>query len=144
MIAETRRLRIRRLTDADADFVFHLVNQPSFLVNIGDKGVRTIDDAHRFILDGPWTARQPPGFGQFAVELKTTGELVGVCGVLYRERLDLTDVGCAFLPQHWRRGYASEAAAAVMSYAQNELGVERIVELAGASGGATLINDPEI
>jgi RimJ/RimL family protein N-acetyltransferase len=129
LIAETRRLKIRELTVDDADFILGLVNEPSFLENIGDKGVRDLDDARRFILEGPWAAGQPPGHGQFAVEVKTSGLRAGVCGILYRERLDLTDIGCAFLPQFWRRGFATEAATAVMSYARATLGVDAIVAL---------------
>ena len=69
IITETARLRIRELTVDDAEFVLRLVNEPSFLSNIGDKGVHNLADAKRFILEGPWTGQQKPGYGQFMVEL---------------------------------------------------------------------------
>ncbi|MCU0234757.1 MAG: GNAT family N-acetyltransferase [Thermoanaerobaculales bacterium] len=129
MILETERLRLRRLTVDDAAFVLELVTDPAFLANIGDKGVRDLEDARRFILSGPWAAGQPPGFGQLLVERKRDGAALGVCGILRRANLELTDVGCAFLPPYWRQGYATEAALAVIGYARTELGVDEIVAL---------------
>jgi RimJ/RimL family protein N-acetyltransferase len=129
MISETRRLRIRELTTDDAEFILGLVSQPSFLENIGDKGVRNLEDARRFILEGPWASHRDRGYGQFMVELKDSGEPIGVCGILYRDSLDVSDVGCAFLPEYWRRGFAYEAAGAVIDYGRRVLGVETIVGL---------------
>lgn len=138
MIAETPRLVMRRLEVDDAPFILGLVNEPSFLANIGDKGVRDPDDARRFILEGPWVAEQPPGYGQFLVVLKEPGVPIGVCGILYRAALEVSDIGCAFLPQYWRRGFAFEAALAVRDYARSVLGVERIVALTAGHNTAAI------
>ena len=138
MIAETSRLRVRELTADDANFVLALVNEPSFLTHIGDKGVRSLDDARRFILGGPWKRNQKPGYGQFAVELRTDGTPIGVCGLLYRASLDLTDIGFAFLPAHWRQGLAYEAAVAVMDYGRSTLGIEKIVALTSKENLASI------
>jgi RimJ/RimL family protein N-acetyltransferase len=129
LITETTRLRIRQLTADDAEFILGLVNQPSFLENIGDKGVRSLEDATKFILEGPWASHRDRGFGQFMVELKDDGVPIGVCGILYRERLDVADVGGAFLPEFQRCGYGFEAARAVMEYGRSSLGLEKIVGL---------------
>lgn len=129
MILETVRLRLREITVDYAEFILRLVNEPSFLSNIGDKGVRDLADAKRFIEEGPWRRGQEPGFGQFVVELKESGVPAGICGLLYREALDVTDVGFAFLPEHWGCGYALEAAEAVMRYGYSTLGIGRIVGL---------------
>ena len=138
MITQTRRTTLRELTPDDAAFILDLVNQPSFLANIGDKGVRTIDDAKRFILDGPWRRGQPEGYGQFLVELKSDRRPIGVCGLLYRERLDVSDVGCAFMPEFWRQGYALETATAVMEYGRSVLGVDKIVGLTAEHNHASI------
>ena len=138
MIAQTPRLRLRELTIDDADFVLKLVNEPSFLTNIGDKGVRSLDDAREFILNGPWTGQQKPGYGQFLVELKESGDPIGVCGLLFRESLDVTDVGFAFLPDHWKRGFAYEAASAVMIYGRKELKIGKIVGLTSDDNPASI------
>jgi RimJ/RimL family protein N-acetyltransferase len=138
MIVETPRLRIRELTVDDAEFVFELVNEPSFLENIGDKGVRNVEDARQFILAGPWASHRERGYGQFLVELKEGGDSIGVCGLLFRESLNVSDIGCAFLPQYWRRGFAYEAACAVMEYGRSTLGIETIAGLTSEENLASI------
>ncbi len=138
MIVETKRLELHELTVDDAEFIFKLVNDPSFLANIGDKGVRTLQDAGKFILEGPWKSRQPPGYGQFLVELKPDRAPIGVCGLLYREALGVTDVGIAFLPEYCRQGFGLEAASAILEYGHKTLGVEAIVGLTSKENLASI------
>ena len=85
MIIETSRLRIRELTVDDAEFIFGLVNEPSFLENIGDKGVRNLEDARKFILEGSWASHREQGFGQFLVEFGVMPLLNLQCGLLLSE-----------------------------------------------------------
>jgi RimJ/RimL family protein N-acetyltransferase len=127
LICETERLRIRRLTFDDAAFVLRLLNEPSFLQNIGDKGVRTLEDARTHILTGPMASYAQFGFGLFRVELKDTGAPIGLCGLLKRDYLDDVDIGFAFLPEFWSKGYAYESAAAIMTFGRESLGLKRIV-----------------
>jgi RimJ/RimL family protein N-acetyltransferase len=129
VIIETPRLTIRSLTREDAEFVLRLTNEPSFLSNIGDKGIRDLDDAKRFLAQGTWTSQQHRGLGQFVVELKANGAAIGICGLLYREQINVTDIGFAFFPEYWGRGFAFEAADAVMQYGYSELGLATIVGL---------------
>jgi RimJ/RimL family protein N-acetyltransferase len=138
MIVETPRLRIRELTVDDAEFIFRLVNEPSFVENIGDKGVRNLEDARQFILAGPWASHRERGYGQFLVELKEGGDPIGVCGLLFREALDVSDIGFAFLPKYWRRGYACESACAVIEYGRSTLGIEKIVGLTSEENVASI------
>ena len=126
-ILETDRLILRHLTIEDAEFVLKLLNEPSFLSFIGDKGVRTLDDARNYILKGPVESYQRFGFGLYLTELKENGIPIGICGLLKRESLKDVDIGYAFLPQFWGQGYASEAAAAVMAFGKSALGLNRIV-----------------
>jgi RimJ/RimL family protein N-acetyltransferase len=137
-IVETPRLRLRELTVEDAEFVFRLVNEPSFLSNIGDKGVNNLDGARQFILEGPWTRQERRGYGQFLVELKEGGVPIGVCGLVYRESLDVTDVGFALLPEYWRRGFAYEAADAMLQYGHSTLGIDKIVGLTSEENLASI------
>jgi len=138
MAIDTDRLLLRELTTDDAAFVLRLVNQPSFVANIGDKGLRTLADARRFIMDGSWTNQERPGHGQFLVELKEGGEPVGICGLLYRESLDVSDVGFAVLPEYWGRGFAFEAAEAMVEYGHSELGINEIVGLTSRENTASI------
>ena len=137
-ILETDRLGLRRLAVEDAEFIFDLLNQPSFLQFIGDKGVKTIDDARNYILTGPIASYERFGFGLYLAELKPTRAPIGICGLLKRETLDDVDVGFAFLPQYWKQGYAFESASAVMAYGRDVLGVDRIVAITSPDNEASI------
>jgi len=126
-ILETERLRLRQLTSGDAEFIVELLNDPSFVRNIGDRGVRTLGDAMRYIRDGPVENYARLGFGLWRVELKASNVPVGMCGLLQRETLDDVDIGFAFLPRFWCSGYAFESASGVMRFAHDVLGLKRIV-----------------
>jgi RimJ/RimL family protein N-acetyltransferase len=114
----------------DAGFIVELLNDPSFLRFIGDKGVRTIEDARQYILTGPLDSYDRHGFGLWLVELKGPQTAIGICGLLKRESLTDVDIGFAFLPQYRSKGFAFESAAAVMEHARAVLGLKRIVAIA--------------
>jgi RimJ/RimL family protein N-acetyltransferase len=128
-VLETERLNLRLLSIDDAGFILELLNEPSFIRNIGDKGVRTLPDARRYILDGPVASYQRYGFGLYVVALKESGQPIGLCGLVKRESLSDVDIGFAFLPEYWSRGYALESAAAVKAYGHEVLGLERLVAI---------------
>lgn len=126
-VTETARLILRWLDTNDSAFILELVNEPSWIRYIGDRGVRTLPDAMRYIQNGPMETYQRLGFGLYRVELKELGVPIGICGLIKREGLEDVDLGFAFLPTFWRKGYALESASAVMSYARTALGLARIV-----------------
>ncbi len=128
-VLETERLVLRRLCLDDDAFILQLLNEPSFLHYIGDKGVRSLDDAHAYLLQGPIASYERHGFGLYRVEMKTSGVPMGICGLLKRDTLDDVDVGFAFLPAFWLQGYAFESAAAVLAYGKHTLGLRRIVAI---------------
>jgi len=128
-VLETNRLALRRLTLADADFIFGLVNQPSWLRFIGDKNVRNLDDARNYLRTGPLDMYQRFGFGMFMVERKEDGVAVGTCGLLKRDTLPEPDIGYAFLPEFWGQGYAVEAATAVLDYGHYAHELTRILAI---------------
>ncbi|HEX5963142.1 MAG TPA: GNAT family N-acetyltransferase [Gemmatimonadales bacterium] len=127
---ETERLNLRPMTPSDAEFMLGLLNDPSFRRFIGDKGVRTPDDARQYILDGPVASYARHGFGLWLAELKASNVPIGMCGLLKREILTDVDIGFAFLPRYRSQGYALESAAAVMHYGRSVLGLKRIVAIA--------------
>jgi RimJ/RimL family protein N-acetyltransferase len=128
-ILETERLIIRQFTLEDAEFISRLVNEPSFIQNIGDRGVRTLDDARAYILRVAIQSYEKNGFGLYLVLLKESGESIGMCGLIKREELEDVDIGYAFLPEFWSRGYAVESALAVKVYARNVVGLKRLVAI---------------
>jgi RimJ/RimL family protein N-acetyltransferase len=138
IVAETDRLFLRRLTTEDAAFILDLLNQPSFLKFIGDRGVRTLDDACEYILKGPIASYERHGFGLYLTLLKENGVPIGICGLVKRDALDDPDVGFAFLPQFWLKGYAFESASAVLAYGKNTLGLKRIVGVTSSDNDGSI------
>lgn len=128
-ILETERLVLRRMRVEDAEFIFELVNEPAFIRNIGDKGVRTLEDARNYILNGPVASYAKFGFGLYVVVIKETGAAIGICGLLKRDSLEDVDIGFALFEKFWGRGFAYESAAAVMEYGRTALGLKRIVAI---------------
>jgi len=138
LVLETERLRLRRLSTDDAEFILRLLNEPSFIQYIGDKNVRTIEDARLYLLHGPIASYQKYGFGLYLIESKDSGAPIGMCGLLKREALENVDLGYALIPEYWSQGYGFEAAAAVKSYAGQVLGLERIVAITNTENESSI------
>ena len=128
-VLETDRLTLRQLTIDDAAFIFELVNDPDWLRFIGDRGVRTLEDARNYILNGPLAMYERVGFGLYLVKRKSDGVPIGMCGLIKREGLDDVDLGFAYLLQFRAQGYAYESASAVLAYGRREFGLKRIVAI---------------
>ncbi len=128
-VAETPRLLLRRLDEGDAPFILELLTDPDWLRYIGDKGVRNLDDARRYIVEGPVAMYARHGFGLFVVGRKPSGAPMGLCGLIRRDGLDDVDVGYAFLPRFRGCGYAEESAAAMLRFARERVGLGRIVAI---------------
>lgn len=128
-ILETERLMLRHVTNDDAEFVLDLLNQPSFKKFIGDRGVRTIEQAREYIKTRFTRSYQDNGFGLYLVELKQGSVPTGLCGFVKRAELADPDVGFALLPQYEKAGYAFESAAAVMQYGKETLHFTRVLAI---------------
>ena len=122
----TPRLTLDHITHDDAAFLLRLLNEPSFLQHIGDRGVRTIDDARRYVTEGPVHSYAQFGFGLYLVRRREDDVPVGICGVLRRPALDDPDLGYALVPEFWRLGYAREATSAVLAHARDDLHLTRL------------------
>ncbi|MEO8501474.1 MAG: GNAT family N-acetyltransferase [Vicinamibacteria bacterium] len=138
IVLETNRLVLRRLTLNDAPFMVELLNEPSFLRYIGDRGVRNVQDARQYLLKGPIASYEKFGFGLYLTFLKEFGDPVGLCGLLKRDTLEDVDVGFASLPAHWRKGYAAEAAAATLEHGRAAFGLKRIVAITSPDNVASI------
>jgi RimJ/RimL family protein N-acetyltransferase len=128
-ILETGRLILREIVETDAEFIFDLVNQPSFIKYIGDRNVKTLEDAREFIETRYRKSYLENGFGLYLVELKESRTPVGICGFVRRDTLPDADIGFAFLPQFERKGYAFESASAVMNYGREKLNLTRVLAI---------------
>ncbi|KMN45691.1 GNAT family N-acetyltransferase [Bacillus sp. LK2] len=129
IVRETERLILRWFDVKDASFIFELVNDPAWIQFIGDKGVRNLEDATNYILNGPVDMYNKIGFGLYLVERKEDLTPLGMCGLIKRDSLEDVDIGFAFLEKFRSKGYGYESASAVMEYGKNELGLKRIVAI---------------
>jgi RimJ/RimL family protein N-acetyltransferase len=138
VVSETPRLTLRRMDTRDTRFMVTLLNEPSFIRNIGDRGVRTTADAESYITAGPLASYARFGFGLYVVELNTTGSPIGICGLLKRDTLPDVDIGFAFLPDFWSQGYAIESASAVKEHARQDVGLRRLVAIVDPVNAASI------
>ncbi len=125
---ETERLALTELGPGDAPFIVELLTSRGFRENIGDRGVSDLDGARGYIekTRGGYAAN---GFGLWRCEVKASGEVAGLCGLVKREGLEHPDVGYAFLERFWGQGLASEAAAACLDYGRDVVGLTTIVAI---------------
>lgn len=135
---QTERLLLSELTPDDAGFILALLNEPSFIANIGDRGVHDLDSAVRYILDGPVLSHARNGHGLLKVSLLDGGEAIGMCGLLKRDSLPDPDLGYAFFPRHWSRGYAIESGTAVLRHARETLALPRVLGLVDPANQASI------
>ena len=137
LVLETERLRLRWYAEADAAFILTLLNEPSWIANIGQRNVHTLDDARSWIRERLIGNYEKQGFGFWAVERRADDALIGMCGLVKRDTLPAVDIGYAFLPAFWGQGYAREAAAACLAYARNTLGLRRVLAITGPDNAAS-------
>jgi RimJ/RimL family protein N-acetyltransferase len=126
-ILETERLTLRTINPDDAAFYYELVNDPTWLEHIGDKGIRSVEAARTAIIDGPCVMQERLGHSLYVMELKSTGQPIGMCGLIKRDSLPEVDIGYAVRPAYFGQGYTFEAAQAVVAYARDVLGIKRLM-----------------
>ena len=121
-ILSTERLFLREFTPQDAPFLLRLVNEPGWIRNINDPGVRSVDDALAWAEGRLFKAYREQGHGFWAVQRQADGVLVGMCGLFKRPALPEPDIGYALLAEHEGHGYALEAARGCVAHAREVLG----------------------
>ena len=130
---ESTRLVIRRLSVRDANFMLQLLNDPGFIDNIADRGVRTEAQAKVFIQEGAIASYEQYGFGPYVIELKDSGEALGTCGFYQRDIFSVPDIGYALLAQYSAKGYALEAALSVRDFGAQQLGIAHLLGITSDS-----------
>lgn len=134
----TARLTIRELTTDDAGFLLELLNEPDFIRNIADRQVRTVEQAERYMQDGPLASYRQHGFGLWLVERRADRIPLGLCGLLQRDYLSMPDLGYAILARYSGQGYTSEAARAVLQFGWQQLGYQQLCAIVSPHNAASL------
>lgn len=138
MKLQTERLSLRWFEPGDEDILLAVWNDPAFMRNVADRGIRTLEQASEAMASGPLKLYENFGYGPFRVALRETDEAIGLCGLFKRDNLDAPDIGFALLPDHCGKGLAYEAAAAVTAHARDELRLPRMTAIVSANNAASI------
>ncbi|MCP4299145.1 MAG: GNAT family N-acetyltransferase, partial [Gammaproteobacteria bacterium] len=120
---ETARLALRRVTLDDAGLMLAVWNDPAFMHYVGDRGIRTLEEAQEALNEGAFKLYEEHGYGPYCMSLKEDGTQVGICGLFRRDNLDDPDIGFAALPAYRGKGHVGQAAQAVVTHARHDLGI---------------------
>jgi [ribosomal protein S5]-alanine N-acetyltransferase len=137
-LISTARLTLRQLTLDDAPFIMALLNEPDFIRFIADRNIRSLDDAQRYLENGPLASYARNGFGLWCVERTSDQVALGMCGLIRRDGLDAVDIGYAYLSVHYGHGYATEAARGVVAYGREVLALPRVVAIVDPGNTASI------
>lgn len=137
-ILKTDRLILRQLTVNDTGFIINLLNSPGWLQFIGDRNVKTEEQAKDYLLNGPIRSYKENGFGLYLVALKHNLSPIGLCGLLKRDYLQNPDIGFALLPDEMGKGYGFEMAAATLHYAKDALKIPGIMAVTMPANKASI------
>lgn len=137
IILSTKRLTLREAQLSDRDFFYRLLNTPTWLKYIGDRGIKTLENAEEYINDKLISSYKTNGYGLYVYELKELHIPIGLCGFIKRDYLDAEDIGFALLPEYERKGYTYEIASAVLSYGENQLGLTKVYAITSKDNTAS-------
>jgi len=132
VVLETERLIIREFNLGDAAFTQELLNTPGWLEYIGDRNVHDLEAAKKYLREGSLKDYRTHGFGFYVMVQKSDEALVGSAGMCKRDFLDHVDIGYALLPAYEGNGYAFEATQAVMQYARESFGLDKLIAVTTA------------
>jgi RimJ/RimL family protein N-acetyltransferase len=130
MILETQRLILREYTEEDAPAFFQLNSDPQVMRYVPDQPMQSVEQARQILISHPMTDYRERGYGRYACVLKDTGENIGFCGPKYLKEIGEIDLGFRFLPSHWNKGLATEAARASLDYSFTNLRLPEVVGFA--------------
>ncbi|CAN5324102.1 GNAT family N-acetyltransferase [soil metagenome] len=136
-IFETDRLRFREMFPEDAEAMFQLNSDPDVVQYTGDGPFESVDAAREF-LTSYRTVYSTNGYARWIMELKSTGEILGWCGLKFHPDTNTTDVGYRLYKKEWGKGYATEGAKASIQYGFHVLKLERIIAHARKENSASL------
>lgn len=156
---ETKRLLLIPTSEKDAEFIFKLLNSPKWIEYIGDRNIKTLNDAKQYLIEKIIPQYHKIGYGTYTVIRKSDNRKMGTCGLYDREGLQGVDLGFAFLPEFEKNGYAFESANKMVNIAyekfniksikaittKNNISSQRLLEkLNFISKGTVIINNTEM
>jgi RimJ/RimL family protein N-acetyltransferase len=130
IIAETHRLLISKLSLDDGPFFLELVNTPNWLKYIGDRNLKTVEDAKTYLKNGTLKSYNNFGFGFYKLQLKEeNNKTIGTCGLIKRDALECVDLGFAMLPNYERKGFGYESSVAILKLAKEQFKLHKVAAI---------------
>ena len=137
-ILNTERLELGWLTPDDTPLMLAVWNDPAFIRHVGDRGIRTLEQAREAIEAGPLRLYEAYGYGPFRLRRREDSADLGICGLFRRPNLDEPDIGFAVLPEFCGQGFGFEASAAVLEHARDTLGLSCVTAIVSAQNEASI------
>ena len=137
-LMETDRLRMRPVTVEDTALMLAVWNDPAFMENVTDRGIRTEEQARDAIEAGAQKLFEDYGYGPYCMSLKSDGAMIGICGLFKRENIEYPDIGFGVLPDFCGKGYAGEAAIAVVDFARDSLGISVLTAIVSPTNAPSI------
>ena len=137
-IANTKRLSLRKIDLNDADFMLELLNDKTFINSINNRNIRDIEQAKTYIQEKMLISYRLHKYGMYIVEITETQERIGVCGLVFRDQFEYPDIGYAYLQRYHGKGYAKEAAFALLEYIKGEKEFKKILAICQAQNLASI------
>ena len=138
VVLETPRIILREYTEDDAEDFFRLNSNPDVMRYVPDDPMQSVEEARTILVSHPMADYRERGFGRCACIMKGTGENIGFCGLKYLKEIDDIDLGFRFLPKHWGKGLATEAASECIDYGFSKLALDHIVGFAEPDNHASI------
>ena len=138
---ETERLFIRPTALEDAAFIFELLNSPKWLQFIGDRNIKSVENAENYISEKMHPQLERLGFSNNTIIRKSDQKKIGTCGLIDRVGLKEIDLGYAFLPEYENMGYAFEATSKLIKTAKEHFALKNLcaVTLKGNNNSRKLL-----
>lgn len=130
IISETERLLISKVTLLDAPFFVKLMNTPNWLKYIGDRNIKTVEDAQENLKNGILKSYSDNEFGFYKILLKSeNNKIIGTAGLIKREELNDVDIGFGFLPEYESKGFGYEVSIEIMQLAKEVFKLKKVVAI---------------
>ncbi len=129
LVVQTERISLSKFSDEDAPFIIQLLNSKGWLDFIGNRNVRTTEDALNYLNKSIYSGYTDNGYGLWKVTLNDGGEPIGMCGLLKRSDLPSSDIGFAFLPEYIGQGFGQEASKAVLQIAAEKFKLDEVLAI---------------
>ena len=123
---ETGRLTMKLPSAEDAPFIREMYNSPGFIKYVGNRNIRTNEDAERYIIEKFMPQVEAEGFGNYIITHRESGKKIGAVGIFIRPGMDAPDIGFSLLPEFEGKGYGYESAKKLLDTAFREFGISEI------------------